>query len=123
MSKFFCQKCGQELVHGSWPFCPHGKGNSAVRPDDIPGGLVMEHVEPGRKVYSVTELKKVLKDHRSETWPNGCRLSERGWRGHTDQHLRRWDAIPPIYSQEERRAQMAEHLGLTIEEYNRQFPA
>lgn len=34
---------------------------SAVIGDDIPGGMVLEHVEPGRKVYSNSELRRVLK--------------------------------------------------------------
>lgn len=55
-----CEKCGQFLQVGGWPFCPHPMGNNAVFADDIPGGLIMEHVFPGRKVYSKSELKRVL---------------------------------------------------------------
>lgn len=68
-----CQKCGHTLSIGEFPFCPHELGHNAVFPDDLPGGLVMEHVEPGRKVYSRSELKKVLAskgwmldDHKTE---------------------------------------------------------
>ena len=83
----------------------------------------MEHLEVGRKVYSKTELKAVLAAHRSEFFPNGAKLSEHGWCGHTDQHLKRWDAIPRMISQEERRQEMAEFLGMPIEAYDQKFPA
>lgn len=38
-----CEKCGQELVVGEWPWCPHGIGNSSVVTDEIPGGLEIRH--------------------------------------------------------------------------------
>lgn len=53
-----------------------------VIPDDIPGGLIMDHVEPGRRVDSRSELKKVLASH-------GYNLSE-GWAGPNDKYLTRW---------------------------------
>ena len=80
-----CEKCHKVLEVGDWPWCPHAKGESAAISDDIPGGLVMEHVEPGRKVYSKSELKRVLKE-------KGWQLRER----HVDngrmkdKHLSRW---------------------------------
>lgn len=36
---------------------------AGVVDDSIPGGYVMEHVEPGRKVYSQSELRAVLASH------------------------------------------------------------
>lgn len=64
-----CPKCEHELSVGEWPWCPHGHGTYTNIPDDIPGGMVMDHVEPGRRVYSKSELKRVLASH-------GYRLSE-----------------------------------------------
>lgn len=62
MAKDFdtCGKCGQALQVGAWPFCPHEMGAGAVIGDDIPGGLIIEHIFPGRKVYSKSELKRVI---------------------------------------------------------------
>lgn len=90
--------------------------------DDIPGGMVMEHVEPGRKVYSRTELKQVLAAHRSERFPEGCSLSENGWCGPTDQFLSRWSAVPDMTTtHEERQQQMADWLGMTLADYQEAF--
>lgn len=30
-----CEKCGQELRVGEWPFCPHGIGHNSVIGDEI----------------------------------------------------------------------------------------
>lgn len=38
-----CEKCGQELQVGDFPYCPHGRGTGVVVGDDIPGGLLIEH--------------------------------------------------------------------------------
>ena len=73
-----CQECGKKLVDCFEPVdapvvrCPRcnnttrrvwiGKGATVI-PDDIPGGYIMEHVEPGRKVYSNSELRAVLASH------------------------------------------------------------
>jgi hypothetical protein len=85
ISEIACEVCGGETF-------PEAilKRVGGVIPDDIPGGMVMEHIEPGRKVYSRTELKAVLAAHRSDMFPNGCELSENGWCGPTDKHLSRW---------------------------------
>lgn len=42
-----CEKCGQEVLEGQWPFCPHGatKTSMIVR-DEIPGGIVCENYGP-----------------------------------------------------------------------------
>lgn len=81
-----CGTCSQTLQVGDWPFCPHDRdGRGGVIPDDIPGGLVMEHVEPGRKVYSKTELKRVLAQH-------GMQLTQTGRHDGAvpDKHMPRW---------------------------------
>jgi|SRR6516225_4114733 hypothetical protein len=96
--RFECTECHQITKHICWdadlatfdPTCPCGghlfpehalKPNAGVVGDDIPGGLVMEHVEPGRKVYSRTELKARLAR-------KGYQLSD-GWR-EGDKYLKRW---------------------------------
>ena len=116
-----CEKCQAEVLVSDWPFCPHGRGKSNVIDDEI--DLVMDHIEPGRRVRSKTELRKVLNDHRSDMFPHGARLKEDGWVGVHDQHLKQWVAIPSMVSQEKRREDMAYFLGLTLEEFDRQFPA
>lgn len=80
-----CPKCETELKVGDWPFCPHGRGASGAIGDDIPGGMVMEHVEPGRKVYSKSELKRVLA-------AKGWKLTESGRHDGRckDKHMPRW---------------------------------
>lgn len=90
--------------------------------DDIPGGMVMEHLYPGRKVYSHTEHRAVIEEYNKA---NGTkwRLSDYGWVGVRDQHLKRESGYADLRTKEERVAQMAEFLGLTVEEYHRKFDA
>lgn len=116
-----CDKCHQVLEVGSWPFCPHASGVSGVIPDDLPGGMVMEHVEPGRKVYSRTELKQVLANHRSEVFPRGCELSEYGWTGPNDRYFTRSEGWADFRTKDQRIEEMARFLGLTVEEYHLRF--
>jgi hypothetical protein len=61
-----CDKCGQELVIGEWPFCPHGIGHNNVIADDIPGGIDIPHAlcnEDGspRRYYSKSEIAREAK--------------------------------------------------------------
>ena len=116
-----CEKCSHAIQIGEYPFCPHSAGPASVVGDEI--DMVLDHIEPGRRVTSKTELRHVLNDHRSDMFPQGARLKEDGWVGVHDQHLKRWIAIPPFYSQAERRTMMAEHLNMTIEEFDFVFPA
>jgi hypothetical protein len=54
-----CDKCGQSLEVGDWPFCPHGQGTSAVIGDDIPGGVVIRHMSSiPQTFYSKSAIKK-----------------------------------------------------------------
>lgn len=55
-----CKKCLHVLSIGEYPFCPHGFGGASVISDEIVGGMVMDHVFPGRKVYSKRELKDLI---------------------------------------------------------------
>lgn len=60
-----CEKCGQELQVGEWPFCPHGmKGGYSNHRDDIPGGLTVENYGPHPiTFYSHTERRRYMKEH------------------------------------------------------------
>lgn len=74
-----CEKCGESYQISDWPFCPHGDGSNSIVDDTIIGGLVMEHVEVGRRVESKSELKRVL--------------AEKGWRladGKTEAHHKKF---------------------------------
>lgn len=79
-----CENCGQILVVGSYPFCPHGRAGLAAHPDDVPGGFWAENgfSEP-RKFYSKKEHLKALDE-------NGNMLAPR-WVPN-DRHLTKWDA-------------------------------
>lgn len=131
--RLHCQSCRESVKHLGWlheafPRCKCGgvlsedrplRKSEHVIPDDIPGGLVMEHVCPGRKVYSRSELNQVLMEN------GGWRVSDYGWTGPTEQVYSRWTGTPSamVSTQEERRASMAAHLGLTLEEFERKFCA
>lgn len=41
-----CDRCGEELQVGSWPFCPHGTSHLHVIQDSVPGGLWVENFGP-----------------------------------------------------------------------------
>lgn len=38
-----CDKCGEELIVGDWPWCPHGSGTNNVIQDSIEGGIMIKH--------------------------------------------------------------------------------
>lgn len=60
-----CDKCGQPLEVGQWPFCPHphitgDEYRSHYFQDEIPGGLVIENgVKEPVKVYSHSEARAI----------------------------------------------------------------
>lgn len=61
-----CEKCGETIVVGEWPFCPHGIGHSNVVGDDIAGGIEIAHGichEDGspKRYYSKSDINKALK--------------------------------------------------------------
>lgn len=74
-------ECGGLLA----PELPNRRVDGVI-PDDIPGGVVMEHVEPGRKVYSRTELKAVLA-------AKGYMVHEGGWAGPNDHFFTRGESV------------------------------
>lgn len=103
--------CGGEFRDANYTL----KKVEGVVGDDIPGGMIMEHVEPGRKVYSRTELNQVLAKH-------GWRVSDYGWTGMTDQHMIKSSGLyVDLRSKEQRQREMAEFLGLSFEEYLAKF--
>lgn len=81
-----CEDCGQLLVVGEWPFCPHGFGVNVVRPDDIPGGQWQENGLPEPRIfYSKKERERAL----AETGHMICDWN----RGDHDKVCPRWDAV------------------------------
>lgn len=79
-----CEKCGQELKIGDFPFCPHGRSSSVVIGDDIPGGFRQENF--GHEVeifYSKRAMALRAKELGLEPMVR--------WAGPTDRHLTRWD--------------------------------
>jgi hypothetical protein len=79
-----CEKCGAVLVVGSYPFCPHGTGVSAVEPDDVPGGFVVENgFDQPTRFYSRSAHRKALEARGMELRPK--------WAGPNDKHLKRMD--------------------------------
>jgi hypothetical protein len=58
-----CDRCGEPLGVGDWPFCPHGKYAGTVIGDEIPGGVVLENLGPEPvRVYSETERRRIMKE-------------------------------------------------------------
>ena len=58
-----CEKCGQPVQIGDWPFCPHGPANGlAVIDDTIPGGARWMHNLGDAPVWveKKSELKKLM---------------------------------------------------------------
>jgi len=68
-----CEKCGQEVQIGAWPFCPHEKvSRQEYHEDAIPGGMLVENGVPEPTiVYSHSELRRLRDKHGwqvKETW-------------------------------------------------------
>jgi hypothetical protein len=56
-----CEKCGEEIAVGSFPFCPHGRGANAIEPDEVPGGFWAENgFDTPQKFYSHSEHEAAL---------------------------------------------------------------
>ena len=43
MTTTICERCGQAIAEGSWPFCPHERGAAHVIDDALPGGARYVH--------------------------------------------------------------------------------
>lgn len=62
MTTSVCEKCGEVIQFGAWPFCPHGVVREVqIIGDEFPGGKTFEHLdhEPVT-VYSKSELKREM---------------------------------------------------------------
>jgi hypothetical protein len=91
-----CDRCGHDIGIGDYPFCKgnvsdHQGGHYGVIPDDIPGGLVIEHGlchEDGtpRTYYSKTEINREAK--RRGWTPFVRHVGERG--SDKSPHTSRW---------------------------------
>jgi hypothetical protein len=80
-----CEACGRTVVIGSWPYCPHERGGSAVIADDVPGGFTVENgFDSPRTFYSKSEHIKALAAEGKEIRAK--------WAGPLDKHMTRWDA-------------------------------
>lgn len=62
-----CDRCGESLRIGDYPFCPHGRGANAVEAVTWPGGRVFENLghEPVR-CDSPADLARELKARNLE---------------------------------------------------------
>lgn len=59
-----CEKCGQELRVGDFPFCPHGGTGRMIVRDEIPGGVTLENYGPQPiTFYSHSERRRYMKEH------------------------------------------------------------
>lgn len=64
-----CDRCGEPLAVGAWPFCKPGRGhdpfiakNLAVIDDTIPGGWRIENMGPTPiTFYSKSDYKREMK--------------------------------------------------------------
>ena len=85
-----CEKCGEALDVGSWPWCKggHSKGVNVVLGDDsYIGGKVLRNVaHENITVYSRSEEKRVLKQHGVE--PFVRHVGEQG--SDKSPHTTRW---------------------------------
>lgn len=80
-----CDRCGELLTIGDYPFCPHGRAAHAIVPDDVPGGFTVENgFDTPRTFYSRSEHIKALAAEGKEIRAK--------WAGPNDKHLKRWDA-------------------------------
>lgn len=78
-----CDRCGEPIAVGDWPFCPHGKGANTVIGDDIPGGFVQENFgHTPEKFYSKKAMAKRAKELGL--------VNRVKWAGPSDKYLSRW---------------------------------
>lgn len=54
-----CERCGQTLTVGEWPFCPHGAYRGDIVRDEIPGGFVQHNFgHQPETFYSWSAMRK-----------------------------------------------------------------
>jgi len=83
-----CESCGQSLVVGDFPFCPHGTAHLSTVGDDIPGGFVQENFGNQPEVFY---SKKAMLRRADEL---NLRQKDQ-WAGPGDRYLSNWSAISP----------------------------
>lgn len=70
-----CDRCGQPLNVGDYPFCPHGHGTGAVFQDGIPGGIVVENYGPTPiRFDSHSDRRRYMKEHGLQEKEKFCPL-------------------------------------------------
>lgn len=101
-----CERCGEEIRLGSWPFCPHGAVTSAAVIDDqLEGGpRFFEHL--GHEPVWI-ETKSQLK---AELDKRNLRLMDK-WGGESDRHLSNWAAAIDAQTLENVRALLSRRSG------------
>lgn len=129
MEPTVCEKCGQVINPGAFPFCPHGQKSEVafgVKGDEYPGGIWIENLGPKPvKVYSETERRMIMKKRGLVEFVRhtGVPGSDKS------PHTTNWDVGRPgdsrpfcMLSQEEqieRRREAAERFGLSVDELDR----
>lgn len=62
-----CGKCGEVILSGRWPFCPHpptGNQATGINRDEIPGGITLENYGPNPVTfYSHSERRAYMVAH------------------------------------------------------------
>ena len=81
-----CDTCGTVLEIGMWPFCPHARGMSAVVPDDVPGGFIVENGFPEPTRFDSRSA------HRNALATRGLEMAVRH-AGPDDTICPRWDTV------------------------------
>lgn len=71
----YCDRCGQPLSLGDYPFCPHERGAAAITQDGIPGGLVVENYGPNPiRFDSHSDRRAYMKAHGLQEKEKFCPL-------------------------------------------------
>ena len=85
MNTTTCERCGHEIAHGEFPFCPHGGGTAGIEDVTWPGGITFENLgHDPVTLYSPTELKRELKARNLQE----CVRHAPG-----DQHTKSWATV------------------------------
>lgn len=81
-----CERCGEVLAVGQWPFCPHAAVRDvAVIGDEYPGGRVFENIDHHPiTVYSKSELRRELDKHELRFTDRYHKNDGPDWRGMID---------------------------------------
>lgn len=84
MTEDRCERCGQVVQVGEWPWCPHGHGSLTAVPDEVPGGFWVENgFRTPQKFYSKSEHRNALEANGNVLMPVWVP---------NDKHLTNWAA-------------------------------